>query len=113
MSEFVIDVDTEHFDQEILQQGLPVLVDFWAPWCGPCKQLTPIIDQIAKDYGPQLKVCKVNVDSSPELATKYGVRSIPTLILLKNGQQIATQVGQITYRELETFIKQVIENNDP
>jgi thioredoxin 1 len=81
------------FDQEVLQSDIPVLVDFWAAWCGPCKALDPTISALADDYQGQLRVAKLNVDENPETAARYGVRSIPTLILFKDGEALQTSIG--------------------
>jgi len=81
--ELILHVSDETFDQEVLKSELPVLVDFWAEWCGPCKMLAPIVDEIAKEYEGRLKVCKLDIDANPLTAPKYGIRGIPTLMLLK------------------------------
>lgn len=86
----VSDVD---FDAQVLQSDLPVLVDFWAEWCGPCKVIGPTVEELAGDYAGRVKVAKVNVDDSPEAAMRYGVRSIPTLMLFKNGEAAETTIG--------------------
>lgn len=86
-----LDVTTQSFDQEVLQSSIPVLVDFWAEWCGPCRMLTPSVDAIAEEYAGRLKVCKVNIDKEPSIAGKYGIMSIPTLLLFKGGN-IAEQI---------------------
>ena len=88
----VIEISEENFESEVLKSELPVLVDFWAPWCGPCRMMGPIVDEIAEE-NLELKVCKVNVDEASELAIKYDVESIPTLIYFKNGQVRATMIG--------------------
>ena len=86
-------VESATFDNEVLKSSVPVLVDFWAPWCGPCKMLTPTIDALAVEFAGRVKVAKVNVDDNQELAVKYGIRGIPTVMVFKNGQPVSTQVG--------------------
>lgn len=83
------------FKQEVLDSELPVLVDFWAPWCGPCRMVSPVVDELASQYGGQVKVVKLNTDDSPGVASQYGIRSIPTLILFKGGQIIDRVVGAV------------------
>lgn len=83
----------ENFNAEVLDSDLPVLVDFWASWCGPCMMLAPTIEQIAKEYGDKYKVCKVNVDDEPDLAVKFGINTIPTLLVFKDGKLAETSVG--------------------
>ena len=91
MSEIVL--TNQNFEAEVMQSDIPVLVDFWAVWCGPCKMLAPIVAEIAQEYEGKVKVGKVNVDDEPALAGRFGISSIPTLILFKNGQQAAVSVG--------------------
>lgn len=95
----VIEISEENFESEVLKSELPVLVDFWAPWCGPCRMMGPIVDEIAEEK-LELKVCKVNVDEASELAIKYDVESIPTLIYFKNGQVRATMIGLRTKQDI-------------
>ncbi len=99
----VIHVDSDSFEKEVLQSEIPVLVDFWAPWCGPCKMLGPIIDDLAEQV-TDVKICKLNTDESDQIAIRYRVMSIPTLILFKDGQPVATTVGVKTKSELLQFI---------
>ena len=89
----VLEVSDATFDQEVLRSEQPVLVDFWAEWCGPCKMVAPIVDQIASEYGGKLRVVKVNVDANPDLLTQYGVMGIPTLLLMKDGEPVERIAG--------------------
>ena len=93
-----------NFEAEVLKSDKPVLVDFWAPWCGPCRMLAPILAEIAEEKGDTVKVGKVNVDEEPELAAQYGITGIPAILLFKNGQVAATSVGFKPKSELEAFI---------
>jgi thioredoxin 1 len=101
----MIDVATaDAFETEVLQSKQPVLVDFWAPWCAPCKALAPTLEKVAEQYADQIKVVKVNVDDSA-IGAKYGVRGIPTLILFKDGQPVQTNVGNITQPKLNSMVE--------
>ncbi len=104
MSEHVGAVSDDSFDKDVLQSAQPVLVDFWAEWCGPCKMIAPILDEVAKEYVGKIKVMKVNIDQNNKTPTKYGVRGIPTLILFKNGEVEATKVGALSKAQLAAFI---------
>ncbi|UCC96017.1 MAG: thioredoxin [Candidatus Omnitrophota bacterium] len=97
-------VTTENFESQVLHSRLPVLVDFWAPWCGPCKAITPHIEELAKDLEGKLKICKLNVDEAPEIATKYTVMSIPTLMIFKDGKAMDKRVGAMKRNDLRKFI---------
>ena len=99
-----IAVTDDSFEKEVLKSEVPVLVDFWAPWCGPCRMVAPIVDEIAKDYEGQIKVFKLNTDENPNVASQYGIRSIPTLMLFKGGQKIETVVGAVPKSTLATTI---------
>lgn len=96
--------DTE-FENEVLQSDKPVVVDFWAEWCGPCKQLSPVVDEIAEDLKDSVKVVKVNIDEAPEAPTKYGVRGVPTLMIFKDGQVVDTRVGGMPKSQLQEWIE--------
>ena len=104
MSDAIVHVTDNSFEQEVLQSDIPVLVDYWAEWCGPCKMIAPVLEEIAAGYGGKLKVCKVDVDSNQESAQKYGIRGIPTLMVFKNGNAEATKVGALSKTQLEEFI---------
>lgn len=110
MSEKVVYVTDDNFQQEVIQSDKPVMVDFWASWCGPCLALAPIIDEIAENYGDKIKVCKLNVDENQKTAMEYGIKGIPTIIFFKNGQVVEQSVGLVPKDYLEDLIKKVIEN---
>ena len=108
MSTHTLAVTDASFETEVLRAQGPVLVDFWAEWCGPCKSIAPILDEIATEYAQRLKVVKLNTDDSPDLAVKYGVRSIPTLMIFKNGINEATKVGVLTKSQLMAFVDEYL-----
>ncbi|HWS74383.1 MAG TPA: thioredoxin TrxA [Quisquiliibacterium sp.] len=97
-------VSDASFEQDVLKAEAPVLVDYWAEWCGPCKMIAPILDEIARDYDGRLQIAKVNVDENNATASKYGIRGIPTLMLFKNGAQVATKVGALSKSQLTLFL---------
>ena len=97
-------VSDSSFDSDVLKSEHPVLVDYWAEWCGPCKAIAPILDDISKEYEGKLKIAKMNVDESTETPKKYGIRGIPTLMIFKNGAVVATKVGALSKSQLASFI---------
>lgn len=104
MSDTIVHVTDSSFETDVLQSDIPALVDFWAEWCGPCKMIAPILDEISAEYAGQIKVCKVDVDSNPETAAKFNVRGIPTLLVFKNGAVEATKVGALSKSQLIEFV---------
>ena len=104
MSQNIHFVTDATFDPEVLQSQTPVLVDYWAEWCGPCKIIAPILDEVAKEYAGRLKVAKLNIDENQSTPPKYGIRGIPTLMLFKNGAVEATKVGALSKSQLTAFI---------
>jgi thioredoxin 1 len=95
-----IEVNDSNFETEVLKSDKPVLIDFWAVWCGPCKMIAPVVEELAKEYDGKLKVCKLDVDSNPQTAMKYGIRSIPTLLIVKGGQVAEQMVGAVPKRHI-------------
>ena len=104
MAENILHTSDEGFDVDVLQSDKPVLVDYWAEWCGPCKMIAPILEEVASEYGEKIKVCKMNIDENQETPPRYGIRGIPTLILFKNGEVEATKVGALSKNLLKIFL---------
>ncbi|MFA7241380.1 MAG: thioredoxin TrxA [Sulfuricellaceae bacterium] len=104
MSAHINYVTDDSFEQEVLQAQMPVLVDYWADWCGPCKMIAPILDEVAQEYTGRLKVAKLNIDENQQTPPKYGIRGIPTLMIFKNGNIEATKVGALSKSQLTAFI---------
>ncbi|HVS26980.1 MAG TPA: thioredoxin TrxA [Burkholderiales bacterium] len=104
MSSHICHVTDETFEAEVLQAPVPVLVDYWAEWCGPCKIIAPVLDEVAQEYAGRLKIAKLNIDDNQATPPKYGIRGIPTLMLFKNGNIEATKVGALSKSQLTAFI---------
>lgn len=109
MNKYITIVTDSDFDTQVLQATKPVLVDFWAEWCGPCRAIAPILDEVAESYEARLSIAKVNVDDNPLTPAKYGVRGIPTLILFKNGEVEATKVGALSKSQLMAFLDSYLD----
>jgi len=105
MSDSISNVTDENFESEVLQSDEPVLVDYWAEWCGPCKALTPVLEEVAPEYAGKVKIAKMNIDENPDTPVKYGVRSIPTLMLFKNGSVESMNVGVLNKSQLAEFLE--------
>ena len=104
MSDNIVHVSDDSFEQDVLQAEGPVLVDFWAEWCGPCKMIAPVLEELADEYQGKLKVCKMDVDANTATAPRYGIRGIPTLIVFNNGGVAGTQVGAVSKSQLSAFV---------
>lgn len=108
MSDKITHVTDSTFDSEVLNSDVPVLVDYWAEWCGPCKMIAPIVDEIADEYGDRLKVAKMDIDNNMMTPPQYGIRGIPTLMIFRDGKVQATKVGAVSKGQLKAFIDEVV-----
>lgn len=104
MSTNIVDVTDDSFEEKVLKSEFPVLVDYWAEWCGPCKMIAPILEEISVDYSKKIQIAKVNIDENPLTPSKFGIRGIPTLMLFKDGDVAATKVGAVSKSQLAAFI---------
>ena len=104
MSDNLVHVTDTSFESDVLQSEIPALIDFWAAWCGPCKMIAPLLEELSNEYAGRIQVCKIDVDSNPQTAAKYNVRGIPTLLVFKNGSIEATKVGALSKSQLVEFV---------
>ena len=104
MSERIVHITDDGFESDVLKSDKPVLVDYWATWCGPCKMIAPILEEIAGEYSDKVKVCKMDIDANQQTPARYGIRGIPTLMLFKNGEVEATKVGALSKSQLAAFL---------
>ncbi len=104
----IMEVSDSNFEQEVLQSDLPVLVDFWAPWCGPCRAIAPLVDELSGDYAGKLKVAKCNVDENPKTPSRYGIRAIPTLIIFKDGNMSEQITGAVAKSQISAAIDKAV-----
>ena len=108
MSENVIEFNDQNFDSDVLEAGTPVLVDFWAVWCGPCKAIAPIVEEIANDYNGKVKVGKMDVDRNNQVAMRYGIRSIPTLLVFNNGEVVDQVIGNVGKESIDSMLDKAL-----
>lgn len=104
----VVDISDQNFEEEVLKSTLPVMVDLWAPWCGPCRMVAPVVESLAEKYDKRFKFCRLNVDENPQTASKYGIMSIPTLMFFKDGKLMETVVGAVPERVLQPKIEELL-----
>ncbi|NGX15100.1 thioredoxin TrxA [Wenzhouxiangella sp. XN24] len=108
MSDQIVYTSDNSFDNDVLKSDVPVLLDFWAEWCGPCKMITPILEEVSREYAGRVRVAKINIDENPQTPPKFGIRGIPTLMLFKNGTVEAQKVGALSKKQLIEFLDQHI-----
>ncbi len=108
MSENISHINDDSFEDDVIKAGSPVLVDFWAEWCGPCKMIAPVLEDLADEYSGKMKVCKIDVDQNKQMAEKYNVKGIPTLIIFNNGDAVGKKVGALSKAQLSAFIDSTI-----
>jgi thioredoxin len=111
MAEGILEIDDITFDAEVLKSDKPVLIDFWAPWCGPCRAISPLVEQLAGEFGDKIKFVKCNVDDNPISPGKYGIRSIPTLMFFKDGNVVNQVIGIVAKSKLEEVINKILNQN--
>ena len=108
MAENVMEFDDQNFDSDVLEAGMPVLVDFWAVWCGPCKAIAPIVEEVANDYSGKIRGGKMDVDSNNQVARRYGIRSIPTLLLFSGGEVVDQVIGNVAKASIESMLSKAL-----
>lgn len=108
MSEAIVHISDDTFEEEVVKSTTPVMVDYWAEWCGPCKMIAPILEEVADEYTDKLKVVKLNVDDNPVTPPRFGIRGIPTLMIFKDGEVAATKVGAVSKKQLIAFVNGVV-----
>ncbi len=109
-SSSVVHVSDTSFDEDVLNSELPVLIDYWAEWCGPCKMIAPVLEEIAEEYAGKIKTVKINIDDNPQAPTRYGIRSIPTLMVFRDGEVLGTKIGAVSKSQLTEFIDSSIRS---